>query len=122
VLLALQGFSYDGPQQRLGFQPVWQPEDNASFFSAAKGWGLFTQKRTSSAQQSAIDLKFGTLNLKTLILAAPDNKKVRDIRVTLDGKAMPLRSHQQSGTRVEIELEPSASLKASASLKIELTW
>ena len=48
VLLALQGFSCDGPQQRIGFQAVWQPEDHASFFSAANGCGLFTHSRQAA--------------------------------------------------------------------------
>ncbi len=122
VLLALQGFIYDGPRQTIGFQPVWQPEDHASFFSAAKGWGVFTQSRKPSMQQATIALKFGTLEVKTIILAVPDGKQATDIRLALDGKALPLRSHKQDGTRLEMELEQSATLKAGSSLNVDFTF
>ena len=44
ILLACQGYIYDGPAGVIGFKPVWKPEDHKSFFSAAEGWGLFTQR------------------------------------------------------------------------------
>ena len=118
VLLALQGFSYDGPKQIIGFQPVWQPADHASFFSAAQGWGLFTQKQTSAGQQSIIDLKFGTLDLKSLILAAPNGKQATDIRVSIEGKPLPISSNKQIGNRLEIELKQPAKLKAGSSSQV----
>jgi hypothetical protein len=121
VLLALQGFLYDGPRQVIGFQPVWQPEDHASFFSAAKGWGLFTQNRKAATQQAVLDLKYGTLDVKTLVLAVPEGKQVSKVRVRRDGKTLRLASHQQNGTRVEIPLKQSVPLKAGSSLAIDLT-
>lgn len=120
TLLALQGFSYDGPRQSIGFQPVWRPEDHASFFTAAKGWGLFTQSRTAKSQQATINLEFGTLDLRTLVLAAPDGRQVTDIRVTLDGQRLPIQSSKQTGNRVEIELKQSASLEAGSFLEIRI--
>jgi uncharacterized protein (DUF608 family) len=122
VLLALQGFIYDGPRQTIGFLPVWQPEDHASFFSSAKGWGLFTQTRKPSTQQATLALKFGMLDVKTIILAVPDGKQATDIRLTLDGKTLPLLSHKQDGTRLEMELEQSTTLKTDSSLKIDFTF
>src|SRR3989304_4854096 len=43
MLLASQGFLYDGPAGRIGFKPVWQPEDHASLFTAAEGLGPLSQ-------------------------------------------------------------------------------
>ena len=120
VLLALQGFSHDGPQQRIGFNPVWQPHDHASFFSAANGWGLFTQTRNASAQESAIHLKFGTLDLKSITLAIPEGTKVSAVRVTLDGKNLPQGTLQQDGSTVEIKLEKPITLQAGSSLILRL--
>ncbi len=122
VLLAAQGFIYDGPRQTIGFQPVWQPEDHASFFSGAKGWGLFTQSRKSAVQQVAIDLKFGTLDVKTVILTVPDGNQVAKITASLDDKPLPIHSQKQSGTRVEIALKKAVSVKAGSSLNLDITY
>lgn len=120
VLLALQGFSYDGPQQRIGFQPVWQPEDHASFFSAANGWGLFTQSRKSSVQESALHLKFGTLDLQSITLAIPERMQASSVRVSLDGKNLPHEPLHQQGGMIEIKLDHPITIKAGSSLILQL--
>jgi uncharacterized protein (DUF608 family) len=121
VLLALQGFSYDGPQQQIGFQPVWQPDDHASFFSAANGWGLFTQTRTDSSQESALHLKFGTLDLQTITLAIPEGKAITKLQVTLNGRPLPHQAAQQQGTTTTIQLTEPVTLNANSTLKLHLT-
>jgi uncharacterized protein (DUF608 family) len=120
VLLALQGFSYDGPLQRIGFQPVWRPVDHASFFSVAKGWGLFTQTRRDAVQESAIQLKYGTLEIKFITLAIPEGAKASEARVTLDGKNLPQGTLRQDGGTVEIQLEKPITLQAGSSLLLRL--
>jgi non-lysosomal glucosylceramidase len=120
TLLALQGFNYDGPAQSIGFQPLWQPENHRSFFTAAEGWGLFSQTRTGSRQTATINLKYGNLALRTITLAVPDQQKVAAVRVSLDGKELPIQSHKQTGQRVDILLQQSAQLQAGALLQIDL--
>ena len=39
VLLALSGFSYSAPEQRLGFAPRVNADDFRAFFSVGSGWG-----------------------------------------------------------------------------------
>jgi len=121
VLLALQGFSYDGPQQQIGFQPVWQPEDHASFFSAANGWGLFTQTRNDSSQESALHLKFGTLDLQTITLALPEGKAISEAQVTLNGKKLPHQAPRQEGATIMIQLTDPVTLVADSTLKLTLS-
>jgi len=119
-LLALQGFSYDGPDQSIGFQPVWQPGNHRSFFTTAEGWGLFSQSLAGSTQTATIDLKYGDIDLRTITLAVPDQQKVKNLRVSLDGKKLPVQSYEQRGQRVDILLRQSALLQADALLQIEL--
>jgi non-lysosomal glucosylceramidase len=119
-LLALQGFSYDGPDQSIGFQPVWQPENHRSFFTAAEGWGLFSQTLAGSRQTATIDLKYGDLDLRTITLAVPDQQKVKAVRILLDGKKLPIESYKQRGSRVDILLQQSAQLQAGVLLQIDL--
>ena len=68
VLLALQGFSYNGPEKAIGFNPVWQPEDHVSFFTTAESWGTYTQKRTGIKQINQINIAYGKLNIRELLI------------------------------------------------------
>lgn len=120
VLLALQGFIYDGPAQTIGFKPVWQPEDHASFFSASEGWGLFSQNRETSSQNSELELKYGSLSLKRLVLAVADGQETSDISVILDGVDLELASSGQDGNTVEIELKSACELSAGSRLVVSL--
>jgi uncharacterized protein (DUF608 family) len=71
VLLSLQGFSYNGPDNAIGFHPVWQPENHVSFFTAAKGWGNYLQTRTKHEQISQIRIEYGELALEKIELGIP---------------------------------------------------
>ena len=101
VLLATQGFQYNGPQKTIGFNPRWKPENHKSFFSTAQGWGNFSQQRNSVQQTNTIELLFGELDLKQVSLVLyPDfhptvvnadiNRKSIDVRYTLDGRKILL--------------------------------
>ena len=59
LLLACQGFVYEGPKARIGFAPVWNPDDHVSFFSAAEGWGLFRQRRDVEIQVMELSVEWG---------------------------------------------------------------
>lgn len=85
VLLACQGFTYDGPAGLLGFKPVWQPENHSSFFTTADGWGLFTQKRTANEQTELIELKHGSLKLRELVFEIDEEAEPAGVSSLLDG-------------------------------------
>jgi len=118
VLLALQGFIYDGPGLTIGFMPVWQPEDHASFFSASEGWGLFTQTRDNSVQSSGIEVKYGTVQLKKIVLGLPDTKTTSKLSVMLDGADQAVESSKQTGKTMTIELNSACEVKAGSTLAV----
>lgn len=69
VFLAACGFIYDGPDGRIGFAPKIQPENFRTPFTAADGWGTFSQKRNESGKWSAsLELTHGRLMLRQLEL------------------------------------------------------
>lgn len=67
MLLASQGFIYDGDAGLIGFKPVWKPDDHKSFFTVGDGYGLFIQRRKSGKQTDRIELKSGSLKVKSLV-------------------------------------------------------
>jgi len=116
--LAACGYDYHGPHGHLGFAPRLTPENFRAAFTAAEGWGTFSQKAEGGRMKAEIAVKWGKLRLKTLALALPENSKPPKISVTLDGK--PVRAtHTQDAHRLHISLAAEANLEAGHSLGIE---
>jgi uncharacterized protein (DUF608 family) len=72
LLLAAQGYAYDGPAGSLGFNPRLNADDHTSFFSTAEGWGRFIQKRTGHKQESQLAVAYGRCEVSRLRLGLPD--------------------------------------------------
>jgi len=81
VLLACQGFIYDGPAGRIGFRPKWKPEDHRSFFTTAQGWGLFTQCRDGRTQHETIEIRYGKLAIQKLEFEIPEGRRADRVLV-----------------------------------------
>ncbi|MDF7809409.1 GH116 family glycosyl-hydrolase [Pontiellaceae bacterium B12219] len=118
-LLILQGFDYDGPAGRIGFAPRWQPEDHASFFTAAEGYGLFTQVKDANKIDASIDLREGQLRLTEVVLAATNGKSPSSVEVKLDGKPVKSRFKVKDGD-VRILFTSPRVLQAGQQLDIRV--
>jgi hypothetical protein len=137
LLLASQGFVHEGPRARIGFIPRWKPEDHKSFFCAAEGWGLFSQKKEveTGLWTAAIEVRYGLLRVKEILLGRHDQGKmvrVMPVEVTLrskqeGGQEPETRSLKPVGTqllpdRLSILLEDEAVVEAGDTLTIRLKW
>jgi uncharacterized protein (DUF608 family) len=119
LLLAAQGFVYDGPAARIGFKPVWRPNDHISFFTAAEGWGIFRQTRRAGVQRAAIELRSGHLTVEELVFALP--KSAAPVRARVSGPAGELPcGFAGHGDDVRIALKQPFSLKAGEKLLVEM--
>jgi hypothetical protein len=119
ILLACQGFSYDGPAGKIGFAPLWKPEDHVSFFTAAEGWGLFLQKRTAAVQQETIELHYGRLRLDVLVFRLPAQMQTAGISVTLDGKPLAAVS-ASAGGELRVKLDRPVVLQTKDKLQVRI--
>jgi len=120
LLLACQGFVYDGPAGRIGFRPCWKPHDHRSFFTGAEGWGVFTQQRTAEAQTERLDLRYGTLRLTELVFEMPEGARAADVTVTTGG-AKVATDQRIDGRDVCIALRKPLTLKAGETLEVTVT-
>jgi hypothetical protein len=81
ILLAVSGATFDGPAGKIGFAPRLAADDFRCFFSAAEGWGSFSQKIEGAVQSTKIDLAYGKLRLNEIVLEAgstmPTNTTVK---------------------------------------------
>ncbi len=116
ALLVLQGFIYDGPAGRIGFRPIWQPENHTSFFTGAEGYGLYSQTLEGSRLNASIELAEGRLRLTEIVLAAPNAKSAQ---VTLAGKPVAMSFSAKDGD-VILKLQKPLTLKAGQSLDIQV--
>lgn len=118
VLLALQGYIYDGPQQTIGFEPLLKPDNHASFFTTSAAWGLFIQTQTQTTQTADMAIKFGAAQIKNIVLAAADRKTASNISVTLDGTEQAIEKSTQDGNTITINLKSASEVKAGSMLSV----
>jgi len=119
LLLSCQGFIYNGPAGLIGFRPTWSPENHASFFTAAEGWGLFKQTRKPTIQTGILDLRYGTLTLNKFTLSVPKTWTNTTAKADINGKPVTCTT-QQSGTDTTIVFQNPQALKSGDILKITL--
>jgi non-lysosomal glucosylceramidase len=122
LLLACQGFVYDGPASTIGFRPVWQPEDHTSFYTAAEGWGVFHQDRRGQKQIAQLSV-FGKLPIRTLILQVPEKTRPEKVVVSYisdPGRFVPA-TFAAEGRDVRITLAEPIVLKDNVHLVVDVT-
>jgi len=116
MLLASQGYVYDGPAGRIGFKPAWQPENHTSFFTAAEGWGLFSQRREGNTQTERIEVRYGKVQVASLVFEAA---RPSEVTVRLGGQLVP-SAVTASENEVGIELEEPVILGADDVLDVTI--
>jgi len=119
MLLACQGFIYDGPAGSIGFKPVWRPEDHASFFTAAEGWGVFHQRREPGTQTERIELRYGRLRIRLLIFELPEQARPGKVDVKLRGRPVPAAVASADG-EIRVTLEEPAVLEAADEMTVTI--
>jgi hypothetical protein len=116
VYLAACGYEYHGPKGHLGFAPRVRPEDFRCAFTAAEGWGLYRQRRTSHSLTATVEVRYGRVRLNTLsfeVARAPRHVEVRA------GHARIPASFVATGNRVGVTL--SRPVVVDGSLEVTLT-
>lgn len=119
VLLACQGAIYDGPAGLIGFKPAWQPENHTSFFTAAEGWGLFSQRRDGGTQTERIALRYGKLRVESLVFQVAENAKPLTVTVQLTGQTVPATLDASSGD-VRIQLAQPVVVETDRELVVTI--
>jgi hypothetical protein len=87
----------------LGFAPRLTPENSRAPFTAAEGWGTFTQKREGRAQRETIEVRRGQLRLRSLAFELPAGARPATVIVRL-GEKNVAASHHFDGNRCTVAL------------------
>ncbi|MFQ5809552.1 MAG: glucosylceramidase, partial [Armatimonadota bacterium] len=117
MLLACQGFVCDGPAGVIGFRPIWKPDDHCSFFTAAEGWGLFTQTRRDGRQTERIEVRCGKLALTSLVFELPEDMTPSRVSVTLNDDPIEA-THALANRRLEVRLASRMTVGQNETLSV----
>jgi uncharacterized protein (DUF608 family) len=120
-LLAIAGFSYDGPAARIGFAPKITPEKFKVFFSGAEGWGDYAQTRDKSSQTSTISVKWGRLRVASILLEVNALPSEPQLAVSAGGREVGAKL-ELDGTEVRITLHDEILLETDAALEVSFDW
>lgn len=117
VFLMATGYEYHGPKGLLGFAPRLQPENFRCAFTAAEGWGAYSQRQQGDAWTAEVALKWGRLRLATWKLA-PGRRPAR-VRVSLNGRPVTAGVEVQAPSLL-LRFSPPLEMKEGAVLQAHL--
>ncbi len=117
-LLGVSGFTYDGPAGHIGFNPKLESDDFKCFFSAAEGWGAYSQTIKGKALDAKLDLKWGDLKLSTISLGLPEGRKAAS--VTLNGKQQKITTNDDGS--VTIKLDKATTFNRGEAIGLEVAF
>ena len=119
VFLAACGYEHHGPRGHIGFAPRISPEEFKAPFTAAEGWGTFSQEKRGSRQIAAIMVRWGRLRVETISLQVLPGVRTTEARVLAGGKEIPAR-RSVDGLRVTLTLGEPVEIRAGEKLEIAL--
>jgi uncharacterized protein (DUF608 family) len=119
VFLAACGFEIHGPKGHIGFAPKLTPERFQAAFTAAEGWGSFSQERKGTAQRERIEVRWGKLRLTTLAFEVAPQAKPSRVAVKIADRPVEATLALE-GTRARVALSSEIVVKAGETLEVVL--
>ncbi|WP_300604773.1 GH116 family glycosyl-hydrolase [Niabella sp.] len=113
------GFEYHGPKGHIRFAPKWHQEHFKAAFTAAEGWGSYTQKSMQGKQEAVLEVKYGKLLLNSIGLQPVPGVKPRNIVVTAGNEKLTVKADVRAG-ELQIRFNQPVTLLPGAALKIVL--
>jgi uncharacterized protein (DUF608 family) len=115
------GFEYHGPKGYIRFAPQWDAANFKAPFTAAEGWGSYTQKQSAAAMECTLEARYGQVQLISFSVDAPKGRKIKTATASLDGQPLP-STWKQENNRVLLSLRQRATLKTGGSITLNLTF
>jgi len=114
VYLAACGFEYHGPRMHIGFAPRITPDNFKCAFTAAEGWGRFSQTIVEGKTEAEIAAQWGCVSLRSIALKTgePDS-----VHVALDGASIAFH-HKHVEDRLILTFREPVILTAGKKISI----
>lgn len=120
VFTALCGFEYHGPRGHIGFAPRVSPANFRAAFTAAEGWGTFSQRFAEAGFAARIEVKHGSLRVRTVALRVPPHFDAGGLVIGSGQRSDRPAAARREDERVVITLEQDALIRAGESLVLRL--
>jgi hypothetical protein len=125
VLLALAGFSYSGPEMRIGFDPKMNAGDFRTVWTAGSGWGRYSQKADAAKGMTlGLEADAGAIDLKEFDLTLPPDaagKSVRSIRTRVAGVPAAV-TFRKTGDSVRVFWMNPVRVEPGKPLTLDITF
>ncbi len=113
------GFEYHGPKGYMRFAPKWNADKFKTPFTAAEGWGTYSQEYIPSGMECVLQPNYGQVQLVSFSIDAPVGKRFKSAEVLLGGQKMPVKMKQE-GQKVLLTFENRITVKEGQQLSIKL--
>jgi hypothetical protein len=120
AFIAITGFTYHGPKRHIGFAPRITPENFKAAFTAAEGWGSYSQKNSEGTLKAELAVKYGQVPIQTISLMSPGGKGMWKVSAVVDGKSLAATVMEKDGS-AEVIFSKDLILKAGQKLEVTLT-
>ncbi|MDR1223969.1 MAG: hypothetical protein LBL07_13990 [Tannerella sp.] len=112
------GFEYHGPKGYMRFAPKWNAGNFKAPFTAAEGWGSYTQQQSGGAIECVLEAKYGQVQLSNFSVDAPKGRNVKTVAVSLGGQTVPAKL-KQNGSSVLVSLQNRVTVKTGEKLVLK---
>jgi uncharacterized protein (DUF608 family) len=116
---AVCGYEYNGPQGYIAFAPRLTPDKFEAAFTAAQGWGSFSQEKKDAALQASLLVRWGSLRLKTFGLAQTAGIAGKTVQASVDGKPVEA-TLSLAGNQWRVEFKNDLTLKTNQRLTVNV--
>jgi hypothetical protein len=116
ALITISGFEHHGPDGHIGFAPKLTPENFRAPFTAAEGWGTYSQQIENGSLTATLDVRHGQLQLTTIALEHDGGSQVT---VKLGDTTLPA-TVKRDGKRVHITLGTPIEITAGNKLVVSI--
>jgi uncharacterized protein (DUF608 family) len=120
VFIAACGYEYDGPAGYLAFAPRVSPEDFKCPFTAAEGWGTYSQQIAPNAFNAQLALKYGKLRLASLALDIPPSLQPTTALAKVSGSAVAARLKIE-GRRAVVNFIDAQTIAPDGNLEVAIS-
>ena len=117
VFLAACGFEYHGPEGHLGFAPRIRPGNFKAAFTAAEGWGTFSQQAGPAGLNAQVAVQWGKLRLRSLSVDLPSGYPGGRVKVLANRRAIKTKE-SVTGTRLTISFDDWAEVRAGQQFEV----
>ncbi len=115
TFLSACGFEYHGPKGHIRFSPKISASNFKAPYTAAEGWGSYSQRSSAEFFEAEIYVAFGKLRLSRITVT--HGRNTTKAKVSVAGKIIPV-SVSMDGQECHLQLRESIVLDPTSSLTI----